>query len=363
LTFLALQLGQQLIRAGLFEPLLLVRSDDGSLAKPMVPTNLVSTAWGAGVFVALVAFALLVVLTELPLVVALLLLGFPFALAQDSLRYSSLYQDRGFAAMCSDVVWLVTQVLVLVLLSVSIDSEGSAAIAWVAGVATGLISVFWMHQQRLEGLRLGLHHVRTHRRAGGFFFVEQVIEGASGFAATASVGAVGGAAEAGRLQGARLIYGPVTMLQSSMPGLLLPAAVRRKSSRSSEVPLLVLGASLTALVPLGLWLAMLTPLGAVVRDLLGATGPFIQDLLLPIALSNAAGSLRLGLRLYLRVNDRLKQAMALRIVNAVLTLACGTGGAAINGAMGAAWGLVIAGLLGLVPWLVIGILKKKGRQA
>lgn len=353
LTYLGLQLSQQLSRAALFEPLLLVVPDGRRGRRPRAEVTLVSTAFLVGSAASAVAALVLVATVGLTTMLAILLVVFPLALAQDSLRYASLSQDGGRAAMISDGVWVAAQVVAVVVFSLRHIGDVGGTSAWAIGVIAGLLVMLRRFSGVADALRVGADHVRTHRRAGTYFFIETMVEGASGFLATLSVGAFAGAAAAGRLQGAVILFGPINLLFIGLPGLLLPAMVRRHRSGRSVARPLAAAALAIAPVPLLLWLAIIGPLGGIVTHLLGSTGEHVGALIFPVALQNAIGGFRLSGRLYLRVEDLLRKAMWLRIANGGLTVLFGIGGAVLGGAIGAAWGLVVGGVVSIIPILVI----------
>jgi hypothetical protein len=100
------------------------------------------------------------------------------------------------------------------------------------------------------------------------------------------------------------------------------------------------------------WGAVFLLLPSVVgRQLLGP-GVWTQahNVLIPVILLQALGASNAGAFAILRALTAASRGLRVRLISSVILIACGVGGALIDGAQGAAWGLAGASLSTLLLW-------------
>jgi O-antigen/teichoic acid export membrane protein len=275
----------------------------------------------------------------------------PGLLLQDTWRFTFFANRKGIAAFTNDLVWaLALAVGVAVLLVSGVASVGWLVLVWGgAGTLAGLFGMFQASVVPVPGRTLQWLHEQKDLipRYLGEYAVTNVVGQLTAF----GVGTIAGLAEVGALRAGQLLLGPLNVLYMGVTMVAVPEGVRvllesgprlMRACRRLSVLLascaLVLGTVMWAL-PDRLGLALLH------QNWAGA-----HRLVLPLAVGMAAVGVVLGAGIGLRALAAARLSLRARLLVAPLSMAGGLGGAALNGAMGAAWGLALAFIAGGVVW-------------
>jgi O-antigen/teichoic acid export membrane protein len=220
------------------------------------------------------------------------------------------------------------------------------------GTAT-LAALFGLVQ---SGVRPRLTCVRAwlvdHKDLGGRYLAENVSVGGARQVRMFAVGALAGLAAVGEIRAAEMLMGPFLVLLSGVSQVAVPEA-KEVLDRSPErlerfcfwlglVPAAAAaawGAAVCVVLPLGLGQFLLADLWEPAAALLvPITGVMILGCFLNAA---SAGVRALGAS---------RRSLAAQLWNAGLYLVLGSLGAAVGGAAGSSWGLVLAGAIGSLIW-------------
>jgi O-antigen/teichoic acid export membrane protein len=277
---------------------------------------------------------------------------FPGLVLQEAWRNVFIAAGRASAAALNSAFWAVTQLIaVWALLALGEPTVGPLVLAWGgAAVAAALLGVF---QARI---------LPRPERAFGWLWENRGVSGYAGYEfATVQgsyqvtlliIAAVASLEANGALRGAQVLLGPVTMLVAAMVRFAVPEFSRRRATLTArEWYLGAAGfAGVGGIVSL-VWglIFVFTPdwLG---YQLLGATWPGARDILWPTIIANIALSLSTGPYTMLYAMDRAKATMGVHTLFAPLVLIFGAGGAAIDGARGAASGFALAYFVAAPLW-------------
>ena len=284
---------------------------------------------------------------------ALLGLGLtlPGLLAQDGWRFVFFSAHRGVEAFKNDLIWAIVlfaaagSVLLLDQASVFwfvVAWGGSATVAAVAGVLQAKVvprvqrALFWLRSQRDLGLPF----------LGQF---AALIGGAQ--LSIYGVASLAGLAAAGSFRAVGILMGPVTMLHRGIRLTAVPDTVRTAKTSPAELGPKVgrISSSLAAITLVWGLSIMLLPdqLG---RAVLGDSWEGARAILLALTLSNACGALIAGIEIGLRSLAAASRSFRARAMMTPLVVGCTLGGAVVAGAMGAAWGHLLAYLSSVSVW-------------
>jgi O-antigen/teichoic acid export membrane protein len=194
---------------------------------------------------------------------------------------------------------------------------------------------------------------REQRGLGVRFLAESMTSVLSAQAVLYVLGAIAGLSAVGTLRAAQLILGPSNIVVQGVQLVAVPEAVNalRRGARELATFVVAVGAALAAVVGVFglLVLALPDEIGVAV---LGDNWLAAEHLLLPVAVGNVAVALTAATFIGLRAMAAATRSLRASVVGSILTVVLGTIGAWGGGAVGAAWGLSAALVLGLVAWLV-----------
>jgi len=274
----------------------------------------------------------------------------PALLLQDSWRFAFFAAGRGRDACAIDLVWAVALVPAMALAARGQSVVGfllawglsCAVAASYGGVRADILPSFagvrgWLRQQRDLGPR---------------YLVENVsISGASQLRMY-GLGVIAGLAGVGAVRGAELLLGPflAIMMGLSLVTVAEAARVLRRSPHRLRLFCLLLGVGQAAAVLVwGLALLFLLPDGAGLL-VLGGVWKSASALLLPVTLGVLGAGLSAGAAAGLRALGAARRSMRSQLTTAAAYVTFGLAGAAAAGALGSAWGVASAVLLGSVQW-------------
>jgi O-antigen/teichoic acid export membrane protein len=275
----------------------------------------------------------------------------PGLLLQDTWRYAFFARGTGGQAFLNDLVWaLIMFPVMAALIAAHHTSMSSLTLGWGgAGAAAGLLGILQ------AGIRprptLTSRWLRGQSDLASRFAGEFVALSGARQLSFYAVGAIAGLVAAGAIRGAQILLGPVQVLNNGIRLVAIPEAVRlsKKSVHRMRGMCNLLSAGLSAVALLaGATVAFLPdPLG---RELLGPTWSMTREVAIPTALMMAAGGISTGAVIGLRALAAGQRSFAGRILVSVLQVAGTIGGAALGGAVAAAWGLALGVCAGIPVW-------------
>lgn len=275
----------------------------------------------------------------------------PGLLLQDTWRFTFFAARKGASAFTNDMVWAVSLfgALVIVLLG-GLRSAGWLVLAWgSAGTVAGLFGVLQSSTLPAPGRTLGW--IRQQRdlipRYLGEFSVTTVV----GQVTTFALGGIAGLTEVGSLRAGQILLGPLNVLFLGVNIVAVPEGVRALLLSSKRLLDACRGLSAffaaCALVVGGLVWSLPDHIGSM---LLRDNWAGARLVVVPLALGMALSGVVLGAGVGLRSLAAARLSLRAKLMTAPLSLLGGIGGAAVAGAIGAAWGMALALAVGVVIW-------------
>jgi O-antigen/teichoic acid export membrane protein len=263
----------------------------------------------------------------------------PFLMLQDSWRFAFFAAGHGRKAFLNDVVWGLA-LIPLLFYAAQRGSVVSAVLAW--GVAAGAAAGYGCVQAgllpRLGGVRGWLWE---HRDLGARYLLENVSVSGATQIRMYGVGAIAGLAAVGTIRGAELLLGPFLAVLMGLSLVTVAEAARmlqRSLRRLWQFCMLVGGGQAAATLTWGLGLLFFLS-DDVGERILGQVWAPASALILPVTLGVAGASLYTGASAGLRALGAARRSLRAQLA-----------GAAMNGAVGSAWGVATATLSGSVVW-------------
>jgi O-antigen/teichoic acid export membrane protein len=284
---------------------------------------------------------------SLRVVLTILGLFLPALLVQDAWRLGFFARGRGGAAFLNDMVWAVVMLTAIAVLGL----VGRPSVAWftftwagagsVAALA-GMLQIKVLPSHPLAAFRW----LRGHRDLAPRFLAEFGITQGTGNLILFGIGSLTGLAQLGRLRAGQIALGPLNVLFAGVGLVNTPEGVRllRESPRR-----LLHGCRWISLALASAALAWGTLLLALPRGigeiLLGASWEAARSLLLPLTVGAAGLGATYGPYAGLYSLAAAKRSLRVRYIDALTTATMALAGAAVGGALGAAWGIAIAACL------------------
>jgi O-antigen/teichoic acid export membrane protein len=270
-------------------------------------------------------------------------ISLPGLLVQDTWRYALFAHERGRGAFITDLVWLAIQMPAIgLVLLMGRDIAVAALLVWgAAGIVSALVG------GRMVGVRphpeSSLSWLREHRVLIPRYIAEATASLTSSQLALYGVGAVAGLVTLGELRVGQLLIGPVLVIFIGMQLVAVPMAVRALAGSTAHLRQLCL---VVGLVMAGIaiaWGAVLTlvpdDLG---RLLLGPNWDPAHRLVFVLALGLAASSFSSGALIGLRAFAAATRSLRATVISSLLATVLTIWGAWLGGAVGAAWGILLA---------------------
>jgi hypothetical protein len=273
----------------------------------------------------------------------------PGLLLQDTWRFAFFAASRGDKALVNDVIWALVLFLTLGFLLLG-DSPpvwmimaawgGSATVAAAAGILQASLA-----PRPLATFRW----IRAQKSLVPAFLVEFTASNGANQLVVYAAGLVNLGA-AGALRGGQILLGPLNVLLMGSRIAVLPEAVRlAKKGPRMLLPLsgflaLILAA---AAISWGVLIRVIPePLGA---SLLGSSWEAGHQVVFPLAVASAGAAVIMGALIGLRSLASVTRSLRARLLTGALILPAGIGGAALDGALGAAVGVAVG------TWLAAGV--------
>ena len=277
---------------------------------------------------------------------------FPGLLVQDCWRQGFVTHAQPGKAAVNDLVWAILQ---LAGVASVIAVSGGTTIAplmlvWgLSGTLAGALAS--VQARRAIKVRGVMRMVRDHRHLGPQFAGEFAANNGQAQVTLVALAAVSGTTATAGFRGAQVLFGPQRVLSSGLTLAVLPEGVRIRS-RPDRLQWLVRALSVfnTAIVVvMGIvLLALPTSIGeALLGDSWSATSPVI----LPMLAYSITGTASSGPSIGLRVIERASTCLRIQLLVSPLAIVATVIGMIAAGAVGAAWGLAVAGAAGTVLWV------------
>lgn len=288
----------------------------------------------------------------------------PVLIVQDYVRYVGLALRRPMTALTSDLVALALIIASAVLAKV-LDTGGAElfVIAWGTAELGG--AVVGLAMLRLPSLSISMRHVRANfdlgLRLGADNFATQLTQQGAAYA----VASLSGLAAAAGLRAAQTALTPIAVLTQSLQTAVLPELVRlhARGTGRGVTRVLVRAGVILAAVSAALVVGEVVMPRRFGTALLGGNWTDGRPLLVLLGVGTVAGAVANTAVLGLRVFGDAGTTLRSRSVAIGLTLVLVVGGAAVEGARGAAIGIAVAAVLQTAVWWVgYGISYRRTRR-
>jgi O-antigen/teichoic acid export membrane protein len=288
-----------------------------------------------------------VVQGSLGIVLSVVGIFLPSLLLQDAWRYSLFARGKGGSAFLNDLVWAVVMFVAFVLLrTTDRSSVGWFTLAW-AGAGCVAAAVGLVQLRTLpSGPRASVRWLRLHRDLAPRFLAEFTLASGISSLTLFAMGSVMGLAQLGHLRAGQIALGPLNVLFAGAGLVATPEGVRllRESPRR-----LLFGCRWISVVMASgvlAWAVIVSSLPRSVGEfVLGTNWEGARALLLPLSIGAVGFGLSFGAWAGLRSLAAAKRSLRARWIDSIATMLLGLSGAAIGGALGAAWGFAAAGFI------------------
>ncbi|GHC83670.1 hypothetical protein [Streptomyces flavofungini] len=273
----------------------------------------------------------------------------PGLLLQDAWRYSFFAAGTGRKAFVNDLLGGVALVPAL-LVAARVGSVAAFVLAW--GAAAAVAAAYGCLQSGIRPQPTGARAwLREQRDLGYRYLVENVgVSGASQLRAY-GLGAIVGVSAVGVVRGAELLLGPFLAVLMGLSLVTVPEAarvLRQAPHRLGRFCLMLSGALAGAALLWGAALLLVPDRGGelVLGDVWGSA----SDLIVPAALGVAGSSLGIGAAAGLRALAAARRSLRAQLFASTCYVGGGLGGAAVDGAVGSAWGVAAATIISSAVW-------------
>jgi O-antigen/teichoic acid export membrane protein len=311
-------------------------------------------ALGAALALALVLGPVMIVIGFLstdPLSTALLLTGLllPGLITQDSLRRYFFATARPTAALMNDTLWLGIQVIALLtFMRAGHDDVEYIILAWAGAgnlaAVVGLLQAYVV--PRITDARVWWRENRVVARS---YVLEFLTLAGAAQALVYVVAATSGLEAAAAFRVGLTIFGPLNIAVTAARVVGLPELVRLRAFEYDKYRVAILVVSLACgglAVASGVAaLALPHRIGVLA---FGASWALALPLVLPLSVQRMSLGLSIGPILGMRCSGAASVSMRIRTASAVVELAIGTAAALQYGVVGAAYGIGLANVLGLL---------------
>jgi hypothetical protein len=276
----------------------------------------------------------------------------PALLLQDSWRYAFFAAGLGRKAFVNDAVWAAALIPAMIF-AAQRGGVVEFVLAWglSAAVAAGYGCVQMGLLPRTSGARGWLWQQRD---LGPRYLVENVSYSGASQLRMYGLGAIAGLADVGTVRGADLLLGPYVAVLMGMSLVTVAEAarvLRRSPHRLRLFCLLLGGGQAVGVLAWGLVLLFLLSDG-VGQFVLGSVWHSASALILPATLTMMGVSFSNAAACGLRALGAARRSMRSQLIVSAIYVAGGIGGAVVAGALGSAWGVAVAVLVGSALWWV-----------
>ncbi len=283
---------------------------------------------------------------------ALVLAGaFPLLLLQDVGRYVAFARAQPSRAVVMDAGWLV---LMMIAIAWSVGHEStSLTTIMLLWTGAGALSALCLFQYGVPVRGLSLTWLRERWSFSWRSLVGNLAGTGGGLVGAVGVALVSSPVAVAAVRASILLRRPGQVLQSAISTTVANEVARESPDRAGmkRHQRRAMGlASVAALLNLAFLIFLPDFVG---RALLGGVWPLVDPLRLPIGLIVVALASQAGVRAVLLGVRQIRRIMAAEIVGMVITIPALVIGAALAGASGAMWGLVVGTMsISLTWWFV-----------
>ncbi|HEX2272387.1 MAG TPA: hypothetical protein VHG90_00755 [Acidimicrobiales bacterium] len=285
-----------------------------------------------------------------------LAVSLPVLLAQDAYRYMLFAAGRARAAAVNDLVWLLSEVVLITVLLVT-DRATPAAVAAAFGSGGAAAALCGWRQTRVTPApRSAWAWVARHRDLGVPFALELVAVTGMIQIAMLGVAVSAGLVALGALRAAMLLFGPLTVLFMGLFAVGVPEAVRLRQRPGPAMRRFIVGLGVAMPLAALLWaLAVLLLPDSVGTGVLRSNWEPGRRLVPAMAVLVAGHSCTYAAVIGLRALGAARQSLVARLWAAPGFVIGGMAGASVAGARGAAAGLAAAAWVDAVlAWTAFG---------
>lgn len=286
----------------------------------------------------------------------------PGLLLQDALRVVFFVRGQGRRAFTNDLIWAVLLVPTFFAAQRIGASATTMTFAWgVAGAAAAMVGI--MAAKMSPSLSDSFKWLRRNWDLTSRYLVETLAITGTQQAYFLLIGAIAGLTAVGQLKLVLVVLGPVNIIIQGIGMAALPEVVRASQRSIRRMDLAATVVSVILSIGALAWgvIVLLLPTDFLAR-LAGPSWVAIGALVLPLVLLQILNGANTGAYMGLRAMRRANLGVRIRIVSSLAFVLGATGGAAADGARGAAWGLALASLTNLVVW-VWGYVRARGTFA
>lgn len=275
----------------------------------------------------------------------------PGLLLQDTWRYAFFAGGKPVSAFANDLMWAI----VLFPLLGGLLWTGRNSISWLmfaweaAAVVAGLFGIL-QARLRPEPKRIG-QWWRDHRDLATFFLGEFAALRGSNQIATYGIAAIVSVTAGGAIRGATILLNPLHVFFAGYKIVAVPEGVRllRRSTAELRSRSIMLSIAL-ACIALAWGIAVQLLPVSVGTALLGRTWDGARQVILPLSVAMAGYAVTIGAASAVRSLAAVRRSLHTRLLVAVGKVLASLTGAALGGAVGAAWGLAASSCLGATLW-------------
>jgi O-antigen/teichoic acid export membrane protein len=278
-------------------------------------------------------------------------LTLPGLLLQDAWRFAFFAAKRGGSALANDLVWAVVLFAVLVVAAqLTTLTATTSVLIWSGGAAVA--AAFGVAQSRvLPRPGLALHWWREHWDLVPRLTTEAIVLSGAQPLTLFVVGGVAGLAATGAVRAGQVLMNALHVLSHGLQLSAVPEATRlgARSTRSLLRFCLLISGGI-AVVAAGWTTVLLLLPDQWGEALLGDTWSDARTVVLPLGVVAMTRGFQAGGLIGLRARAATRRSLWARSVSSALLLVGGVGGALIDSATGAAWGMAVAAVIGTIGW-------------
>lgn len=271
------------------------------------------------------------------------------ALVQDFWRMLLFRDGRGAAAALNDAVWAAVMAASFPLLLV-VHSQAIVVLTWGVGALASAVVGFWQTGLRPAALTVWVRWWKVHAwPLARWLGPESALAVLQVQVVVFALVAILGAPDVGGLRAVQAVFAPMSLLSQaiSFPGVPMLTAMAARSHRLARTWALRLSAMGVCLVLAYLAILLILP-----RHLIGAVFGSAFDrfngLIAPVGVLQFLTAGSLGMGMLLMAEGRVRTLLLSRVIAATATVTATAVLAVTSGLTAAAWGMTLAGVVGLI---------------
>lgn len=274
-----------------------------------------------------------------------LALSLPFLLLQDSLRFVAFATAEPKSAFLMDCAWAIGQAVSIAAVLLWTDRSIWLFVGgWaLSGAIVGLAGWYLLVLRRCRDRETFGWFART-RELGVRFLLEAGLQAGAMQAVLLATAAIAGVGELGRLNGARTIFGPMTVmvLGAELFGISEGASLVNRGAFDRLGKLVSAIGVVLAVAPM-LFLAVVLVLPvSFMEDLAGSSWVEIRGLFWAVAAVTAFQGIAWAYRIGLRARVDARTSLSAQVKSGPLIFVLGSAGAITAGALGSLMGVAVA---------------------